>query len=110
MTRLLFPAMAMTLVLAGVTASAQDTPDAKAAAGAMNCNMMAGMKMGAMRDGPASDVVAKLTAKKKELKLNDKQIQQIAAALAEPHDMPGMPGMMKGQAAEPPAAGHEHQP
>src|ERR1019366_445332 len=102
MTRLIFPVIAMTLVLAGVTASAQDTPDAKAApaaAGAMNCNMMAGMKMGAMKDGPASDVVAKLTAKKKELKLNDKQIQQIAAALAasEPHDMSGMPGMMKGQ-------------
>ena len=83
----------------------------------MLAGMMAEMKMGAMKDGPATDVVAKLTAKKKELRLNDKQIQQIAAALAESHDMGGM---MKGhqmpmpmgdkQAAEPPAAGHEHQP
>ena len=85
MTRLIVPAVAVAvaMMLGGSPLWAQDKAETKAAMPEMKCAMMGGSGMAGgmagMMGAPASETAAKLTAKKKELKLNDKQIQQIVA-------------------------------
>lgn len=101
--RFILPCVAGAVLLAGAPLPAQE-----AAAGGMKCKMMADGK-----EPATADVVGKLTAKKKELKLSDRQIRDIAAALAQPPaccaDMMKMKGMQMKADGDKTAGHEEHQ-